>query len=334
MSFENFEFDLEHLDFDKTVEEAELKTEDLHFENSNLEQSERSENSNLENSERSENSNLEQSEHSNLGVIDKARENYKWEELYNKWKQKLGSDRFMIKNCLGDGNCQFRSIETAIGYKKSHVQLRNAIVRYINNTSNSEFVSIIEHYRIEVDNGEFVGEWDPYKIQTKRDFTKVLRREGFSFQGDNMTLSLISKSLGIDFIIFSNDYSITDLSDPSNLQSKIIILYYDKSKGHYQTIGYRIGDSKNKRVISVFNRVRLPKELNNLLDKKTFYTEHIKKICESDLQCKNVKLNDIIAMLEKKIQMKLTLEDKKMVMHLIRIWLENQRFFDRIQSKK
>jgi hypothetical protein len=97
------------------------------------------------------------------------------EELDDCWKTKLLSNKFYIKECIGDGNCQFRSIETALktaGFKLKHTKLRNLIARYIRQITDQEFHMIVQSYRLEKDNGEFEGGWDPYQISDKKDFIK------------------------------------------------------------------------------------------------------------------------------------------------------------------
>jgi hypothetical protein len=255
-----------------------------------------------------------------------AKDIYEWEPLSEKWQVKLNADNFMIKNCLGDGNCQFRSIESALmntGVKMTHKRLRNMIAKYIKDIPQGEFVDIIENYRIEKDNREFIGDWDPYNIHNKRDFIKQIRMTGFHFQGDDVTLSLLSRVLKMDFIIFNSDYSITDLKNDENIQDKIILLYFDKDKGHYQTLGIRKSTGKIETVI---NRMKTPKELLFILDKNEFYLSHIKKICEEKV-CERLILNDLLKELEERIQMKVSLIDKRVVIKLIKNWLQNEMYF-------
>ena len=265
------------------------------------------------------------------GEIDKIeKDDYVWEQLPKPWTDKLLSNNFVIKNCLGDGNCQFRSIETALinaGYKTNHERLRNVIAKYIRGLDNSEFFAIIQNYRIEKKNGEFVGDWDPFKIKNKRQFIIEIKKTGFNFQGDNITLSLLSKAIGIDIIILTSNFEITNLSNPDNLQPKIMILYYDKlgdSYGHYQTIGLKI----KKKVQTIFKRPVIPKELDILLDKHTFILNHVVDICTL---CDELKLNDILMSLQKRIG-KISKNDKLTTMNIVKSILENQKYFKEINK--
>lgn len=245
---------------------------------------------------------------------------YYWEPLSETWQSKLGSTDFMVKNCLGDGNCQFRSIETALtqgGYRATHEKLRRLLAKYILSIDNKVFIDIIKTYQIEKENGEFVGNWDPMTIKNKRDFIKIIKRPGFDFQGDFISLELISRAIGIDIIIFTNDLDIINLSDPDNLQDKIIILYYDKTGSHYKTIGLK---KKEDKFQTIFKRSKLPEEINRILDKQSFLSFHIENICNNDPQnCGKSKLhlNYILNKLEERLGVKISRNDKKNVMEII-----------------
>jgi len=251
---------------------------------------------------------------------------YFWEPMDESWQSKLGSSHFMIKNCLGDGNCQFRSIETALtnaGYKTTHEKLRKKLVKYISSVDNKFFIDIIKTYQIEKESGEFVGNWDPMAIKSKRDFLKVLKTPGFDFQGDFITLELLSRAIGIDIIIFTGiDRDIINLSDPDHLQSKILILFYEKSgdNGHYQTIGLK---SKSGSVQTIFTRSKLQPEISRILDKHSFLSFHVKDICESGMcGASRIHLNYIMNTLESRLGVKISRNDRLIIIKLITHFLE------------
>ena len=265
-----------------------------------------------------------------------------WEPLQPEWQSKLLCNTFVIKNCLGDGNCQFRSIETALsnaGCKTDHERLRKSLVKYINSLDNKDFFDIIQLYRIEKQNGEFVGDWDPFSIKNKRQFNNELKKPGFNFQGDHITLSLVSKALGLDIILLDNYFNITDLSNPDQLQPKVIVLYYDNkglnfsgqgTSGHYQTIGII---TKRKKVYTMFKRSELPEEIDRLLDKHNFFLQHIRDICNKDLGCNKLQLNNIIKQVEDRIKTKISKHDKIKIIQIIRTILENENYFNEIKTK-
>lgn len=254
---------------------------------------------------------------------------YFWEPINESWQLKLGSDKFMIKNCLGDGNCQFRSIESALtnaGYKTTHERLRKRLAKYIMSMEPKMFINMIKSYQIELKNGEFVGKWDPTSIKNKRDFIKVVKSSGFDFQGDFITLELLSKAIGIDIIIFNNRIisddkkalDIINLSNSENLQEKIIILYYtiDKEKiGHYQTIGLK---GKGEYIKTIFPRSKLPEEIVRILDKKTLIWFHVNDICKSGVcGVSKIHLNYILNTLQSRLGLILSRDDRLSVMKII-----------------
>ena len=272
--------------------------------------------------------NLEDLLHTEDRNINPKKISYIWQDISKEWKTKLMSDNFVMKNCLSDGNCQFRSIETALtnsGYKTNHKHLRNIIAKYITKIENSEFFNIIQNYRIEKQHGEFVGDWDPFLIKNKSDFIKQIKQTGFHFQGDYITLSLISKAIKIDIVIFNDDYTITDLSNPEDLQQKIIILFYDSK--HYQTIGIK----KRINVQTIFLRTQLPKELEMVIDKHTFLSRHLQNVCE-DQNCKKIQLNKMLNIIQKNIQSSLSRQDKRTILELLQKWLDNKNFFHKIRK--
>lgn len=200
------------------------------------------------------------------------------------WEPFYKFDKFFIKDTLPDGNCQFRAISEAMRSTRStrsdaklnHKQLRKLIAEYIINLSDEEFKDIINYYRIEKTNHEFIGKWDPFKVKTKSALARHIKKSGFHFQGDNLTLSLLSRILDVDFIIFGKD-TITELS---HTHPRIIMLYY--TGDHYQTIG--IKEKGIRKIITLFDRHNLPDTIRILIDKYYFLENEIREYYS---QCKN-----------------------------------------------
>ena len=170
---------------------------------------------------------------------------------------------FTIKECGGGGECQFLSIENALmqsNNKYTHTELRNLIADYIlNKLSDDDFNNIINSYKIEKENNEFIGEWDPYLIKSKNDFIKEIKQPGFHFQGDDVTLSLLSSILNIDFyIINKKNHSIFKISNKINNNNIIILYYIPGITGHYQLIGL------NKMFL--FDKDNLPNDVLALIN--------------------------------------------------------------------
>ena len=190
-------------------------------------------------------------------VEEKIDDNYEWKQFDMKVKN------LVVKDCKPDGNCQFRSIEQALyqyNNKYTHIKLRKLIGDYILSLKDKDFENILNNYKIEKDNGEFIGKWNPYKIKSKIDFVKNINTLGFHFEGDDTTLNILSKILNIDFIIINKNKSVTL---KLNNGRAIIVLYYEKHglSGHYKTIGL-----KKDNIISAFNSKSLPDEITELIN--------------------------------------------------------------------
>ena len=210
-------------------------------------------------------------EQSHEQFIDDLENDYIWEQFSKKLPN------LVIKDCIPDGNCQFRSIENALyqyNNKYTHIKLRKMVGNYILNLPESDFLSILNNYKIEKDNDEFLGHWDPYKVKTKTDFIKNINTLGFHFEGDDVTLNIISNVLHLDFIILNSNKSITL---KINNNKFIIVLYYEKTglSGHYKTIGLK--NEKRGTIITAFKSQLLPKEIQYLIELSKISKKHVKK---------------------------------------------------------
>jgi len=238
------------------------------------------------------------------------KEKFEWINVDNpKWINVLLSNNFYIKDCAPDGNCQFRSLEEALRVdptlKMTHKQLRQSVAKHILSLSDLEFKDIIDTYRAEKDSGEFYGAWDPHSVKTKRQFAIELKKPGFHFEGDNLTLSLLSKILNIDIIILNEiDYSITHIE---NNNTKFIVIHFTRmgNTGHYKTIGYKM----DNKISTLFDKTNLPEEVIPLIDKRVFYKKQLQRIykTEDTFTCNNVlfELQNLLG--------KLRVSDKKLI---------------------
>ena len=221
------------------------------------------------------------------------KEKYEWINIDDpKWMNFLLSNNFYVKDCVPDGNCQFRSLEEALkvdkSLKKTHKQLRLAVAKYILKLNDVEFKNILASYRSEKDEGEFYGQWDPYSINTKKEFAALIKEPGFKFEGDNLTLSLLAEILKVDILIF-NEATHTIIPIEKN-NDKFLIIYFIKmgNTGHYKTVGFKV----NNEYITLFNKSNLPEDVLALIDKNVFYKKQLKRIYKSadTFTCNNVLL--------------------------------------------
>jgi hypothetical protein len=271
-----------------------------------------------------------------------------WKEVSQRLQQYLLSANFRIQNCEGDGNCQFRSIQNALansGMNIKHAKLRKKIASYVRNMSADDFLILIESYRAEKHAGEFVGTWDPFQIKTKRDFIREIKKEGFNFQGDHVTLSLISRVLSIDFLIIVE-------SDPSERQSNLrnlinileiygenrnntlLILHF--SGAHYQTIGYQTHTRGRSKIISSFDRRTLPDEIGALLDKNKFIQLHLDNVYdkyqkERQMLTITSLISEVSENIGKNYNSRNNQVEKKKLMKTIRIWISKKSFIHNLK---
>lgn len=218
---------------------------------------------------------------------DGGKDRYIWGELDSCWEKLVGSkedsnSHFEVKNCEGDGNCQFRSIQEAIkgsSLKFTHRKLRGLVADFIlRKLSDPDFKLLLDNYKIEKNNGDFIGEWNPFSVKTKRQFIKQVKKPGFHFEGDDTTLSLLSKALKADFVIFNQTVNNTNITELSHDHDIIIILLFTNSgnhSGHYQTVGVK--HNNLKKVQTLFNRKKLPDIVEKLLNQDYFYQTQIEK---------------------------------------------------------
>lgn len=249
-------------------------------------------------------------------VNKKHKDVFVWDPLPQNWQIKLLSKNFLIKNCL-DSN--YNSLESALqnaGCKTNIDKLKRALCKYINYLDNNSFFKIIQNYRSHKSNIN----WDPFRIKSKRDFTSQIRRPEFDFRGDNIILSLISKVLNIDIILFQKNLDIINLANNHYTQPKLLILFYDNDENSYKSIGFQ---SKHK-ITTIFKRIELPEEISRI---NNLHLHHIKDICSSKLECKNLELISIINKLQNRLGKQLNSQERQEIFKLIKIILENEKFF-------
>ena len=102
----------------------------------------------------------------------------KWVPLNLSLKDFVKSEHFVIQNTLGDGNCLFRSFETALEFsnnKFTHVQIREVISNHVKKVDYNQFQLLLQSYVAEMNAGEFIGKWNPKEILelSKNDFNKA-----------------------------------------------------------------------------------------------------------------------------------------------------------------
>lgn len=249
----------------------------------------------------------------------KVKNQYEWESLSEEWISKLLSNKFYIKN-----DCCTISIENALkncGYKTSKNTLCKYISKYINSLNILEFSHLIKDYRLKYQNSINIGNMDPFVITNKKDFIKKIKENDFFFQPDNTTLDLLSKSLGIDFVLLYSNYSIFYTNNGYN---KIVTLYSIKSSEidyddrHEETLDnyyyFPLGLKLKKNIKTIFNNKH--KDLRYLLDKKELLESHTLNALNHFQN--NIRLNLIIDYIENKMKSPLSKTDKIIVFEILK----------------
>jgi hypothetical protein len=191
---------------------------------------------------------------------------YGWDELDFLWDLELG-DNFMLLDCGAHGDCLFHCLAEALNLdnickgdlsKLYDVQiLREDAASQLNSEN---FDLILQNYKIEKEEGEFQGDWNPDEIETIIDFKKELCTPGNNFWGDHIILQLLSQTLKKNIIVLNGDEDFEKLSyniieTPS---SKGYIIIYFENNCHYKLVGKFNG----KKIITIFNKI--PEQLLNL----------------------------------------------------------------------
>lgn len=176
------------------------------------------------------------------------------------FREYVTGSKFVVTDVKPDGNCQFRAISNAVGV--SHRILRKAVAKYILSIPIEEFRHIISIYREEKKYKEFVGQWNPDTIKNRKELSFEISKNGFNFQGDYITLSILSKILRMDFIIIktfsipTNNY-LEKIETPGNQRFIILDLNVFGNSGHYKTVGYKLDRKPPKLTFSkkVFSKI-------------------------------------------------------------------------------
>ena len=105
-------------------------------------------------------------------------------KLENGWKRRLNCKernfKFGLLDCGGGGDCMYLSIAEAINNPLNlidnhydHLELRNITAQQINEDN---FDTLLSFYKISLDNNEFIGEWDPYSINSIEDLQNEIKK--------------------------------------------------------------------------------------------------------------------------------------------------------------
>lgn len=216
----------------------------------------------------------------------------RWKE----WKNNFGITGVVAWNPLADGNCLFSSISEAVDphLKCTIDHLRYYAALQIMREDKESVEIMITNYRIEVEKGDFKGRWDPTKCTTAAELSDAIiapvhTRRGFDFQGDSIILSMLSKILQLDIIVFEQEKSsgYSCLGGDDEKKNLYTIFLLRENKNHYQALGVCKGEDS---VQSLFESDNLPPTFRNYLDKQDKKgREHEKLSLRKKLESKSLK---------------------------------------------
>lgn len=280
-------------------------------------------NSELSNSELS---NSEQVSNDRNKLI-KIAKNFKKLVFDERWNAKLLTDKFVLFGINNKKHEKNLTLEMALfnaGQRK--VKLKKKIIKYINDLTQWEFLQFLDEYKTEKSSGNFNGKWDPYSIKNKREFIREFRSPHFTLENDNIMINLISKIMGIDFIIFHQNHCIQDLSNEKQ-NDKLIILYKfndDENNVYICCVGLVL----KQKTLTVFNRERLPEQLRIILNRDEFIFEHIRRIITEVIEKEILTLNYIINQLESRLSSKFSHNELREIVKIINSILQNIEYFE------
>lgn len=203
-----------------------------------------------------------------------------WKKLNKKLAKCLGNDNYYYLDCGAGGDCQFHSIARALtdaDVKLTAADIRNDLALYIrtNKYLPLEELSFYIDYLYK-NNPDFkqLYKWDLStllgyisnndELKAKNYLASQIEKMGNHYQGDQLSLILISKYYYVNIIVIDEDtVSIINVpEDIDNNKDTIILLYTGKLDiGHYLLVGY-YSDITNK--IEVIQKNSIYKDNNQL----------------------------------------------------------------------
>ena len=198
---------------------------------------------------------------------------YGWEKLDWGWKRRLKhldkNFRYGILDCGSNGDCLFHVI--AEGLNNIRTGECNYDVQTLRKLASMEitednFEIILESYKLEEEDGEFIGDWNPNNIRKKEDLQNELIKMGDNFWGDHLVLQLLQKSLKINIIILNSSdnehkYKVHPTASDLDKYDKTRVLYYLDGL-HFQLVGYY---TKNE-MKTCFKKNEIPIELLSIYE--------------------------------------------------------------------
>jgi len=200
---------------------------------------------------------------------------YGWEKMPKKWISKLNkyseicekNSLYGLLDCEQDGDCFFHCISSSLNEKHNYTTTydSNDIRELLSDSvTDDQYETLLTTYKIMKDADDFDECWDPYKIETKKDFQNELLKSGHNYWGDHLLLQILISILKVNIFILnsnseSNEYSIYNTLNEYNYDYDTICLLYEDDC-HFKLIGYFDGN----RMVSYFTNETLPIEMKKM----------------------------------------------------------------------
>lgn len=254
----------------------------------------------------------------------------------DKLQKRLMSNGFMIKQTKKS----LDSIDLALqfaGFKVDNKKIKTMFIKWIKNIPEYEFASIINEYKQQKLNNEFISDWNPFYIKNKNDFIKEIKRLSFRFRGDDITLALLKDIMKIDFIIIK-ERNIKEISNATN--ERLVILNYNIEKigenefikESYEIIGFK--PTNHKKTKSIFKKELIPLEIKRLLSMDDTFLYHIQNVCKKDTgeYCEIKSLHTILAEIEEQMGDKIPPENRNRLIQVLYTWIKNNDYLKNVKN--
>lgn len=219
-----------------------------------------------------------------------------WDSLDKKWQRKFLTQKFVkLKMSV--------TLEQMIGVYDNKILAK--LEMYIKNIDDEELDLYVNEFGITNKNNKNLRK---AVIQHIKDMISQRTKE------HPLLFNIIMRVLEVDLVLLTSNYKIVDLTDCSEPNNKFLIVYRDRISDNINKYRYTLVGLKTKNDINyVFNRNRLPHEVDMIIDKHILFLTHLRDILKEN---HNITLNAIVRNLETILQTPLSKEDKKLCLSI------------------
>ena len=199
-----------------------------------------------------------------------------WRRRLNEHSNEKNNSKYGLLDCGANGDCLFHVISEYLNTEnilECNYDIKTLRDIAADEITEENFIIILETYKLEMENIEFIGDWDPYKVNNISDLQTEIKKIGNNFWGDHIILQLLQKKLKFNVIILNSEkldenmekYKNIDLDSKFKIHptasdinefDKTIIMYYTDGL-HFELVGYFDGD----KMVSLFKKDQIPSEL-------------------------------------------------------------------------